>query len=101
MKKLTAATRARLEATGWHVAILTQPARLFPNDGRRHKNVAIPSDPWWAYLTSECFPNYGRVCQGYGPTADAAVLAAIPPDLRGAMRRLEIAVDNLRDCLQK
>lgn len=100
--RLAAATRLRLESTGWHVRQIWQPPWLFPNDGRRLKNCAIPSDPWWAYLGDHPEPLCGNRCvHGSGATQDEAVLAAIPSDLRAAMARLEVEIDNLRDCLQK
>lgn len=93
------AARQIAEARGWHVRILWQRP---VSDGRRLKNCVIPSDPWFAYLAESADPlAAGRVAYGSGDTAEAAVLAAIPPDLRAAMRRLEAAVDSLRDCLQK
>lgn len=100
--KLAAATRLRLEATGWYVRMLWQPPWLFPDDGRKLKRCSVPTDPWFAYLSDDPEPLAdGRTIQGEGATADAAVLAAIPYDLRAAMARLEIELDNLRDCLQK
>ena len=70
--------------------------QIVQSDGRRLKNVALPSDPWFAYLGDHPSPFYGRRCiSGQGATADEAVLAAIPSDIRAALRRLESAVDSL------
>ena len=66
---------------------------------RRLSRVALPCDPWRAVLSTERF--FGETFEGYGDTPDEAVLAAMPKGMRAAMRRLETAVDSLRDCLQK
>lgn len=92
---------------GWHVLSLYQPPWLFVPNGRRLTRCAEPCDPWQATIGNS--PSYLEATDtrtGVGATADDAVLAAMPEpgiadDLLAAMRRLEVAVDSLRDCLQK
>lgn len=101
-RRVSARVREIAELRGWHIRQVWQPPFLFPDDGRRHKRVAVPSDPWRAALGDSACPFSGRrMIHGQGATPDEAVLAAIPSDLRSAMARLGLAVDSLRDCLQK
>lgn len=101
-RRVSPLVRQYAEDRGWYVRSLWQPPWLFPDDGRRLKRCAIPSDPWWANLGDHPSALEGKRCAyGAGATPDEAVLAAIPPDLLAAIKRLERAVDNLRDCLQK
>jgi hypothetical protein len=96
--KLAASTRARLEVTGWHLSIIHQVPQ---DDGRKLKRCPIPSDPWRASISDGPMFDAKVMRHGQGDTADAAVISAIPSDLRAALRRCEKAVDSLRDCLQK
>lgn len=88
---------------GWHLLSLYQPHHLFRANGRRLSRVAEPGDPWQAIVGDEPdFLTSTITHGGVADTADDAVLAAVPRgDLRRSLTRLEIAVDNLRDCLQK
>jgi hypothetical protein len=86
---------------GFPVISVCQPAHLFRKDvERRLSRVALPCDPWQARLAPERFSLFDWR-YGVGATPDEAVLAAIPRDLKSALSRCEVAVDNLRDCLQK
>lgn len=101
-RRVSPLVRQYVQDKGWHISILWQPPWLFPDDGRRLKRCSIPSDPWFCHLSDSPDLFGGKRCvSGAGATADEAVLAAIPPDLLAAIKRLERAVDNLRDCLQK
>jgi hypothetical protein len=71
------------------------------DDGRKLKRVAIPTDPWTAHVSDHPGFEGTQLRFGQGDTADAAVISAIPSDLRAALRRCESAIDSLRDCLQK
>jgi hypothetical protein len=87
---------------GWHVISLYQPPWLFVPNGRRLTRCAEPCDPWLARLgNGECYLFSDQTCEGVGATPDAAVLAAIPHDLKAALRRCELAVDSLHDCLSE
>ncbi len=100
--KISALVSRYAEDRGWHIISINQPLHLFPDDGRKLKRVSIPSDPWQVCLADK--PNHLEATLirfATGATADDAVIAAIPSDLRAAMRRLEIELDNLCDCLQK
>ena len=106
-RRVTALTERYAYERGWHILSLYQPPWLFPNDGRRLTRCAIPSDPWQATIGNS--PSYLQATDtrtGVAATADDAVLAAMPEpgiadDLLAAMKRLELAGDSLRDCLQK
>ena len=106
-RRVTALVERHAFQRGWHILSLYQPPWLFPDDGRRLKRCAIPTDPWLVTLGNH--PSYLQATEtrrGQGATADAAVMAAMPEpgiadDLLAACRRCEMAVDNLRDCLQK
>lgn len=95
-RKVTTLARSYAAERGWEISIVNQPQWLFPDDGRRLKRVAIPSDPYWAYLVRD-----DLCAQGIGASPDEAVIAAIPPCLRDSLRRCELAVDSLHGCLQK
>lgn len=98
--RVSSQVRYSVELRGLFIVTLCQPHHLFRKDiERRHSRVADPRDPWWAGVSTERF--MGHVTYGIGATPDEAVLAAIPSDLRAALRRCELAVDSLRDCLQK
>jgi len=60
----------------------------------------VPGDRWQARVSAERFSLFDWH-YGVGDTPDEAVLAAIPHDLKSALARCELEVDNLRDCLQK
>lgn len=97
--KLAPETRAALFARNWHVASAYQPPWLFPDDGRKLKRCPIPSDPWHVTIT-EGSPSllFGRqIGYGSGPTADEAAMTVIRSrgDLRAALGRLSLAVDEL------
>ena len=98
--KVSLRVRQIVELRGLHLHTICQPQHLFRKDiERRLSRVADPRDPWWAGISTDRF--MGHVTYGIGATPDEAVLAALPSDLRAALRRLEVAVDSLRDCLQK
>src|SRR5690349_6086104 len=101
--KASAAARRYAAERGWHVFSVCQPQHLFRKEiERRHSRVADARDPWWATVGDcEHYLSAEKVRHGQGDTPDAAVLAAIPHDIRASLRRLEAAVDSLRDCLQK
>lgn len=94
--KVSSLVRRCAEDRGWHILSVAQPQHLFPDDGRRLKRCSIPTDPWQVHLGDQA--NYlesETVRSAVGATADAAVLAAIPSDLRAALRRLEEEVEAL------
>jgi hypothetical protein len=98
-RRVSALVRRYAEDRGFPFITIRQPQHLFVENGRRLKRCAEPCDPWQAVISSERF--LGEPYYGIGATPDDAVLAAIPCDLISALRRCEIAVDSLRDCLQK
>lgn len=105
MAKLKLDTNRRLAATGLHVGSLWQPPSLFPNDGRKLKEVAQPGDPWVAQLfypdvvteTGPCRWHPLFISWGQGDTADAAVRDAIDKaaGLQGRLRKLAGAIESL------
>lgn len=99
-RKVSPRVREIADLRGYPFIGVCQPQHLFRKDiERRLPRVADPRDPWWAGVSTERF--MGHVSYGIGATPDEAVLAALPSDLRAALRRCESAVDSLRDCLQK
>ena len=98
-RKVSPLVRRYAAERGWQIYNVTQPQHLFRRDiERRLSRVADPRDPWWASIQTEPL---GPAFYGVGATPDDAVLAAIPRGLTESLRLCEIAVDNLRDCLQK
>lgn len=98
--RVSALTRRYIADHGLHLGELHQPQWKFRRDvDRKHSRVALPCDPWRAVLSTERY--FGERFEGYGDTPDEAVLNAMPKGMRAAMARLEVAVDSLRDCLQK
>lgn len=97
--KLRAETRNALFEAGWQMQSAYQPPWLFPRDGRKLTQCAIPSDPWLVSLhNGASILTATRLVTGQGATVDEAVLAALSctgTDLRDAMCRLERAVDDL------
>jgi hypothetical protein len=100
-RRVSALVRRYAEDRGFPFISICQPAHLFVDNGRRLKRCAEPCDPWQAAICSEKYALWAPIYYGIGVTPDDAVLAAIPHGLRFALARLETAVDNLRDCLQK
>jgi hypothetical protein len=99
-RKVSALVRQYAADHGFPFISVCQPQHLFDKTAwRKHGRVAIPVDPWQAIVSNERF--MGDTRYGIGATPDEAVLAAIPHDLKSALRRCEVAVDSLRDCLQK
>lgn len=105
MVKLKTNTRRSLLLTGLHVGSLWQPSSLFPDDGRKLKQVAQPGDPWVAQLfypdavteNGPCLWHPAFVSWGQGATADEAVENAIEKarGLQGAFRKLGGAIESL------
>lgn len=83
---------------GFPIVSVRQPQHLFVPNGRRLSRCAEPCDPWQATVQTELL---GDTFYGIGATPDDAVIAAIPRGLSISLRLCEIAVDNLRDCLQE
>lgn len=98
-RRVSALVRRYAEDHGFPFITVRQPQHLFERDDRKLKNVALAGDPWQATVSDEKY--FGQLRYGVGATPDEAVLAAIPRDLISALRRCEVAVDSLRDCLQK
>lgn len=73
--------RAKLEAAGM-VASCYQPTFLFPKDGRKLPNCAVPTDPWQVFLRKDT-GEFGIMAEGRGATLEGAIDAA----LRGIQRR--------------
>jgi hypothetical protein len=100
-RRVSALVRQYAADHGFPCISVCQPQHLFRKDvERRLARVASPADPWQARLSPERFSLF-EWRYGIGATPDEAVLAAIPHDLKSALSRCELAVDNLRDCLQK
>jgi hypothetical protein len=101
-RRVSALMRRYAEDRGFPHISICQPQHLFRKDvDRRLSRVALAVDPWQARICAEKYCLASPVFYGVGATPDAAVLAAIPRDLISALRRCEVAVDSLRDCLQK
>lgn len=101
-RRVSALVRQYAADHGFPFISVCQPQHLFRKDvERRLSRVALPADPWQARITSERYALDAPTHYGVGATPDDAVLAAIPRDLKSALSRCELAVDNLRDCLQK
>lgn len=99
-RRVSALVRRYAEDRGFPFITVCQPQHLFDRTAeRRLSRVALPADPWQASVSDEQY--LGETHYGVGETPDAAVLAAIPHDIRKSLQRLESAVDNLRDCIQK
>jgi hypothetical protein len=98
-RRVSALVRRYAEDHGLPFIAVCQPQHLFLAGERKHAHVALPTDPWQAIVSDQ--PFMGVRHYGVGATPDAAVIAAIPHDLMSALRHCEIAVDSLRDCLQK
>jgi hypothetical protein len=99
-RRVSALVRRYALDRGFPYISISQPQHLFDKAVyRKHARVALPVDPWQASVTAERF--MGEMHYGIGATPDAAVLAAIPSDIRSALARCETAVDSLHDCLQK
>ena len=93
-RKVSPAVRRFVESLGLHVGTVCQPQHLFRRDvERRFSRVAVPADPWQAYISTEQY--LGEWTYGIGATPDEAVLACIPRDLRSTLARCELAVDRL------
>lgn len=105
MVKLKIETRRKLLQTGLHVGTLWQPPSLFPDDGRKLKQVAQPGDPWVAQLFYPDTVTENGPCRweplfvswGRGNTADEAVEEAVlkASGLEGQIRKLEAAIESL------
>lgn len=105
MVKLKIDTKRRLLETGMHIGSLWQPPSMFPNDGRKLKEVAQPGDPWVAQLFYPDVVTENGPCRWYplfiswgqGDTADAAVHDAIEKasGLQGCIRKLTGAIESL------
>jgi hypothetical protein len=101
-RRVSALVRRHAEDHGLPYITISQPQHIFRKDlWRKFDRVAVKGDPFQATLCSEKYALWAPIFYGVGDTPDAAVLAAIPHDLRSALARLETAVDSLRDCLQK
>lgn len=101
-RRVSALVRRYAEDRGLPYISINQPQHLFRKDvERRLSRVAMPGDPFQAALCSEKYALWAPIHYGVGATPDEAVLAAIPHGLAVALARCELAVDNLRDCLQK
>lgn len=101
-RRVSALVRQYAADHGFPFISICQPQHLFRRDvERRLSRVALPCDPWQAHVSAERYSIHGESHYGIGATPDEAVIAAIPRDLMSALRRCELAVDNLRDCLQK
>jgi hypothetical protein len=101
-RRVSALVRRYADERGFPYITISQPQHLFRKDlWRKFERVAVPGDPFQAHIHVERFCLGGDSYYGVGATADEAVLAAIPRDLKSALRRCEAAVDSLRDCLQK
>lgn len=101
-RRVSALVRRYAEDRGFPFISICQPQHLFQKGvERRLPRVAVKGDPFQAHITSEKYALFGDSHYGVGDTPDAAVLAAIPHDLRASLARCETAVDSLRDCLQK
>jgi hypothetical protein len=99
-RRVSALVRRYAEDHGFPYITISQPQHLFRKDlWRKFERVAVRGDPFQAIVSDEKYLGVNHY--GVGDTPDAAVLAAIPRDLRSALARLETAVDSLRDCLQK
>lgn len=97
--KLKRETLEKMEGSGWHVLMVHQPPYLFPDDGRKLRRCATPSDPWLAIVQNHPCPLTAEHSRsGAGPSPDEAVLAAIPEqrkDVRNALAALETAFEGL------
>lgn len=72
--RLSAETRALVEAKGWYVVQLHQPIWLFRGE-RKLKNVPNPADPWSATLcTRPSLLDGTYIASEIGATANEAVL---------------------------
>jgi hypothetical protein len=101
-RRVSALVRRYAEDRGFPFISISQPQHIFRKDlYRKFDRVAVKGDPFQAQIHTERFVLGGESHYGIGDTADAAVLAAIPHDLKSALARCEVAVDSLRDCLQK
>jgi hypothetical protein len=102
-RNINALVRRYAADRGWHILSVCQPQHLFRKDPeRRHSRVAAPTDPWQAAVGDAENQLYSHdVRYGVGATPDDAVIAAIPRSVQDSLRRCEIAVDNLRDCLSE
>lgn len=109
--RLRTGTERALFEGGYHVSSLYQPQALFPDDGRKLKQVAQKGDPWLAQIFypasafegGEPVPWFASFIQtGQGPTADEAVLDALArtKGLEGCYRKLGAAIDQLTDVLR-
>lgn len=104
--KLTIETRRVLHENNFFVSSLWQPPSMFPDDGRRLKNVAQPGDPWIAQIFyPEHVDESGRTYSfwamfiqwGRGDTAEEAVQDALRKalGLEGRLRKLAAAMNLL------
>lgn len=101
-RRVSALVRRYAEDHGLPFITVSQPQHLFRRDlWRKFDRVAVKGDPFQASLCAEKYALWAPIHYGVGDTPDDAVLAAIPHDLISALGRCEMAVDNLRDCLQK
>jgi hypothetical protein len=101
-RRVSAFVRRYAEDRGFPYISINQPQHLFQRGvERRLSRVAIKDDPFQATICAEKYALWAPIHYGVGATPDEAVLAAIPRGLMVALARCELAVDNLRDCLQK
>lgn len=101
-RRVSALVRRYAEDRGFPYITISQPQHIFRKDlWRKFERVAVQGDPFQAIVCTEKYALWGELHYGIGATPDDAVLAAIPRDLKSALRRCEVAVDSLRDCLQK
>lgn len=101
-RRVSALVRRYAEERGFPYISINQPQHLFQRGvERRLSRVAIKGDPFQATICAEKYALWAPIHYGVGATPDEAVLAAIPHGLMAALARCELAVDNLRDCLQK
>jgi hypothetical protein len=101
-RRVSALVRRYAEDRGFPHISISQPQHIFRKDlYRKFDRVAVKGDPFQAIVCTEKYDLWGKSHYGVGDTPDAAVLAAIPRDLKSALARCETAVDSLHDCLQK
>ncbi len=100
--KLNPVLAARLNELGLKPWCAHQPPHLFPDDGRRLKRCAIPSDPWFVVLVRKdrvVWADGAQVAHGEGSTFDEAIESAIPTGLVASAMRCAVAVEKLTETI--
>jgi hypothetical protein len=93
----------RLQELGLKLWSPHQPSYLFPKDGRKLTQCAVPSDPWTVTLVRGdrgILDEGSRIGQGSGATLDDAILAAIPTGLLASTMKLGVQLDKLAEAIR-